>query len=92
VEGVDRGAVAGRYRNVHGTVEPAFAADPKIRLAICPEAGGRAVVLVLLHFRDEHVPERCECLGIKRRGSRIIRHREADVIDHASSSSAVHAA
>jgi len=81
VEGVDRGAVAGRYRNV-----------PKIRLAICPEAGGRAVVLVLLHFRDEHVPERCECLGIKRRGSRIIRHREADVIDHASSSSVVHAA
>jgi hypothetical protein len=82
MESVDLGSARGRYGDVHRTVETAFAADPEIGLAICAKSGGRTVILVLPHFDDELVAKRRERADIECFGARVIRYREADVIDH----------
>jgi hypothetical protein len=71
-----------RDGDVHRLVQPAFAANPEIRLAAGAEARGRRVVRVLLHFHDQHVTKGCERLFIKRLGARVVGNRKSDVIDH----------
>ena len=67
VEGVDRGAVIRHDCDMHRPVQSAFAADPKIRLAVGAESGGVLVrVFLLRHLHDEAVAQRCQRLQNKR--------------------------
>ena len=88
VERIDGRAVLRGDCDVHGFVQAAFAADPEVRLAAGAEAeaAGLGVVLVLLHFHDQHVAERRQRLLVKCLGTCVVRYREADVVDHVSSS------
>src|SRR5262249_14249178 len=82
IEGIDTGSILRGQRNVERAVQPTFAADPKIRLAGDAEARGGRIIVGLAHLHDELVSERLQGLAIKRLGVFVIRHREANVIEH----------
>src|SRR3954471_3089081 len=83
IEGIDARAVLGDDRDVHRAIEPALAADPKVRLAVGAETGGLCLLLLLLHLHEQHVAKRSERTLVKGLGSRVVRYREAYVVDHA---------
>src|SRR5258707_12232752 len=64
-------------------VQSAFAADPEIRFAIGAKAGrGIMAGLLLRHFPDQAVAERCQCFLIESLGAVVIGNRKTDVVDH----------
>src|SRR5580700_7285186 len=88
VKGVDCGAVFGGDGDVEFAIEPAFAADPEIRLAVRAETSGRGVAIVLLHLPDERVSKRLQRLCVKSLGSYVVSDGESNVVNHGASSRA----
>src|SRR6185437_16351471 len=84
IKGVDGTAVIGGDRNVQRRLEPAFAADPEIGLALLAESGSgaSAVSMVRPYLHDQRVAERRQRLFVERLGTRVVGNGKADMIDH----------
>jgi hypothetical protein len=67
---------------VNRSIEAAFATDPKIRLTVDAEAGGRGVIFGLRNFHDQDVAERRQRFLVERFGSLIVGDRKAGMIEH----------
>src|SRR6266436_1030538 len=82
VERIDRLPIFRKDRDVHGLVQLAFGADPKVRFAAAAETGGRLPGLLSGHLHDQRVAKRRQRLFVKGLCARVVRHRKSHVIDH----------
>src|SRR5579862_378648 len=82
IKRVNASAILGRDGDVDRSIEAAFAADPKIRLAVDAEAGGRGVIFGLRNFHHQDIAERRQRFFVERFGSLVVGDRKSGVIEH----------
>jgi hypothetical protein len=84
VEGIDTGSVDCDDGDVQRPFEPAFAADPEVRLAGLAEPcrGSPAFRVHAIDLHHKSITERRKRLRVESLGTRVVRNRKADVIDH----------